>query len=497
MMRSGCVRIWRSVTRCAAGVVLTLVGTWAIRVEAMAGPSCRVTLDSLDSKTRANYAGYLLEVTGQRQSQYISALHRLRRLADTSDLSRCYSVLSAYAAWYKDPHLFVFQSQSTDSATAMQRASSVRRLAVTEESVRATLGAKVDRDPLEGIWQDGALRIAVVPDPGRQEGLFLGVVVASDTSTWPVGSVRAEFRRNAEGSYRTTLLTRQFAEMQLAAQIYKKGILRLSPGLWGKVFPVAPADTGLVDSVDAHRPRVSVRERSVVFSVPSHDPQHTRLLDSLVRVHAEQIKQRPLLIVDLRGNEGGGSQTTRALHPYVSSRERGVTPYDSGDAVMLSSPAQVSYARRAFGAETSPFVRSLVSRLEASPGTLVPLDTTPSRVINTEASVSGDWRVAVLVDGGTVSASEMLVLRALRSSRAVVIGEPTAGSLDYQSIQIVSLGTGDRRWALGYPTITAHAELPRRGMRGKGIAPTMPMRWSDVADPMGEVERRVLAPSNR
>jgi C-terminal processing protease CtpA/Prc len=89
-----------------------------------------------------------------------------------------------------------------------------------------------------------------------------------------------------------------------------------------------------------------------------------------------------------------------------------------------------------------------------------------------------------------VSAAEVLVLRALRSSRAVVIGEPTAGALDYQSTQIVGLGTGDRRWALGYPTITAHAELPARGMRGKGIAPNLRVDWATVPDAYAEVERR-------
>jgi C-terminal processing protease CtpA/Prc len=156
---------------------------------------------------------------------------------------------------------------------------------------------------------------------------------------------------------------------------------------------------------------------------------------------------------------------------------------------MLSSPSQIAYARRAFGPDTSAFVRALVQRLEAAPGHLVPLEDTPSPP-PFDASYEGKWRVAVLVDRGTVSAAEVLVLRALRSSRAVVIGEPTAGALDYQSTQIVGLGTGDRRWALGYPTITAHAELPARGMRGKGIAPNLRVDWATVPDAYAEVERR-------
>ena len=221
----------------------------------------------------------------------------------------------------------------------------------------------------------------------------------------------------------------------------------------------------------------------------SHDGAQARRLDSLVKANAAAIAARPLLIIDLRGNEGGGSQTSRALHPYIASATQRPTPFDSGVPVMLSSPHQVSYAKRFTGSDTSAFVRSLVARLEANPGQLVPLEETPSPEASDE-SLPGSWRVVVLVDGGTVSAAEVTVLKALRSNRATVVGLPTAGALDYQSVQIVSLGTGYRRWALGYGTITAHAELPRRGMRGKGIMPEVRIDWSKIADPIAEVERR-------
>ena len=89
-----------------------------------------------------------------------------------------------------------------------------------------------------------------------------------------------------------------------------------------------------------------------------------------------------------------------------------------------------------------------------------------------DSVLAGNWRVAVLVDGGTVSAAEVLVLHALRSTRAVVIGEPTAGALDYQSVQILSLGTGDTRWGLG-------------------IAPQIAVSWDAIPDPIAAVEQRL------
>jgi hypothetical protein len=37
---------------------------------------------------------------------------------------------------------------------------------------------------------------------------------------------------------------------------------------------------------------------------------------------------------------------------------------------------------------------------------------------------------------------------------------------------------------LGYPTIAAHARLPEGGMRGKGIAPEIALKWAGVTDPL-------------
>lgn len=452
-------------------------------------PTCAQTLDSLDAKLRQNYAGFHLEIVGARRAMYDAQLAEASGDARRRALDECLPVLQRFLAWFADPHLFVFQAAGTDSATAARRQRSLRLLALDEPSLRRDLVARRDRlDPLEGIWSDGATRLGVVRDPEAKGDHFVAILLASDTAGWPAGAVRAGFIRQSDGSYAVTLLTKGFAELRLTARIHRRTLLRLSPGIWGKQYPLSAEDEGTLDPRDARRPRITIRERSVVVSVPSHDPVYRRLLDSAVTAADTAIRRTRLLIVDLRGNEGGSAQTTRVLDSYVASSPRRPTPYDSGAAVMLSSPAQIAYAKRAFGAETTAFVRSLVRRLEERPGALVPLDETPAPPAR-EFVREGDWRVVVLVDRGTVSASEVLVLRASRSTRAVVLGEPTAGALDYQSTQIVRLGTGDARWALGYPTIAASALLPRGGMRGHGIAPTVFVDWSRVADPILHVER--------
>jgi C-terminal processing protease CtpA/Prc len=183
------------------------------------------------------------------------------------------------------------------------------------------------------------------------------------------------------------------------------------------------------------------------------------------------------------------------LLPYILGDSLVREARSFGEAVMLSSPDQISYAKRAFGSDTSAFVRRLVAELEAHPGELVPLfdPAQEATVPAVPTPIRGPRRAGVMVDGGTVSASEVLVLKALRTERAVVIGEPTAGALDYQSTSVVRIHPDESQWLLGYPTITAHAELPKGGMRGKGIQPEAPLNWATVGDPYAaalEVVRR-------
>jgi hypothetical protein len=278
----------------------------------------------------------------------------------------------------------------------------------------------------------------------------------------------------------------------LDVTLHKGVLLRLSPGLWGKLWPVAPADTGLIDTVDVHRPTLVVRGGTVIVSLTSHDPANAPLLNTLLSRHGEDLRQAARLIVDLRGNEGGSSWMSNGLLPYLASRPPRPAPPDTDRAVMLVSPDQIRYVTRSFGDTTTAFVRGLLARMRAAPaGTFVPFNdpAAPPDPATPDSVLPWPANVAVLVDGGTVSAAEVLVLKALRSTRARVYGLPTEGALDYQSASIVRLTTGENRWYLGYPTITAHLGLPLGGMRGKGIAPDVRVDWSRETDAIRTVER--------
>ncbi len=456
---------------------------------------CSLTLSRLATKVVANYAGYHLEVVGARRVAYDSMLRALQPRAASAAVDQCLPVLRSYIAWFNDPHLAIIESTNIDSAETRRRSGSIRTIALTEAEVLRGLRARSTIDPIEGIWYDGSMRLAIVPDPDAARGTFAAVVVASDTITLPIGAVRGTFTRQPDSTYAWTLHTRKLARQSGTATIHRRSMLRLSPGMWGKTAPLAPADTGWLDPADVHRATLRAWDDVVVISIPSHDYAFKAHFDSLLTANRSTLASARRLIVDLRGNEGGGSQMIARLHPYLVGDSLRRDGFDQTEAVMWSSPDQIAYARRAFGADTSAFVRRLVAALEAAPGTLVPMydSSVPAPMPRPIIPIYGPRRVGVLIDGGTVSASEVTVQLAKRSGRAIVYGERTAGALDYQSTSFTRLSPDENRWLLLYPTITASAKLPAGGMRGVGIAPDVSVRWSMIGDPIAHIAELLRA----
>jgi len=477
------------------GAILLIGGTASSQSApaTSSAPTCIDNLDAIARKLYLNYSGFRLELKGAKKTRYDAMMSALRVRARKTSSDDCFPVLHDYIAWFNDPHLFVYQSGTSDSSTTNLVRSRIRHIDMTEQQARALISSRgTRRDAIEGIWYDPMMRLAIVPDPSGAVGSFVGILLKPDTTTWSPGSVRATFRRRADGSYDATMYDQNYSVAHRDGKIYKRTIFRLDPVVWGRAYPLGPADSGLVDKVDPRRPTLTRRNNTVVISMTSHDPAYRAGFDSLIAAHHDDLVNANHIIVDLRGNQGGSAGTSNALLPYIVTREKRQTKYttDFGEAVMLSSPDQISYAHWGFGSDTTAFAKSLIRRMGEHIGELVPLrdPQSPAEAVPEDSIIEGNWKVGVLVDRGTVSAAEVLVLQALKSTRAVVFGEPTEGALDYQSTRIIWFSPKERRWGLGYPTITSHATLPIGGMRGKGIEPDVRLDLSRLRDPIGTVD---------
>jgi hypothetical protein len=463
------------------GVTVALTGP-ARALHAQPPSTCGETADSLVAFVGRNYIAPRMDTTADGPA---AALRR----APTSAAGRrldplpCYLALREWVEEFRDGHLFLLESTRLDSAESARRAASVRRLAVDQVALRRRLARPGPRDPVEGIWYDRGLRVAVVPDPVGPRGALVAVVLDADTAGWMPGAVRARFTIRPDGSYDAALAERNHAQRHLVARLHRGVLLRMPPHMWGRE---APAPRGeLLDTLDPRRPTLRSEGRAVVLAVPSFDPERVGPLPRLLRAWHDRILAADPFVIDLRGNEGGSSLAARPLLAYVQGEPERPAAYPDWQPMVLASADHVAWLRSQPPADGAapPWATRLLARMEAAPDEVVPYmlpEELPARW-RPGTTHAGPKRVVVVVDGGVMSAGESFVLEALRSPRVVLTGEPTAGVHDYQNTRIVAVGRGEHRFLLGYPTLAGHPRFPDGGINRVGIRPSRPF-------PVGEGE---------
>ena len=472
-------RIVRCIFRAATAVALTAA---AANVGAAQGTapacSCRQDLDSLASRIEQNYIGFRFEVAkSPRESAYRAFVKQLQDRAAATGETDCIFLLRELSGWFHDGHVFVIHAPQLSAAQTDSLAAAAERRPLTEEQLRTDLTARAGRlDPIEGIWFTPGYRLGVV----RDGGMFVAVVLHADSSRWQPGQVKATFRRLPDGGYRAVLRANDHSRRDVDFVLYRNTLLAGGPYVWGRIFPLAPHEVGTLDSLDPEMPTLRLLgAEAVVVSVPSHDPSYHDALQALVDRNRDAIRARPILIIDIRGDQGGGSQTTAPLVPFLVSREMRPAIGPQGLSMVLSSSDNIRYFKQG---GWNP--DSVAERMAAATGRVIPLirNEPLGMPFPNDTVMPRPARVAVLMDRGDASAAEAFLLQARRSTKVTLFGQNSAGMIDYQSVTIVRLACLPSGNLLGYPVIAASPTLPKDGLNATGIPPdvTIPAGTTDA-----------------
>lgn len=463
-------------------IVLTCAAVPSLRAQS-ATPlpcDCAAILTRAVERIERDYVAFPLEVTGDRITAWREHVDALRPAAATADTAECSWLLRRLVRFFRDGHLLVIDLPARDSAGIAERRRSrpVRDVSPqgewNEARVRAALAARrASGDTLatvEGIWRGPGYRVAVQRD-AADAARATGVLVAVDSGAWVPGLVRAEFVL-VDGAWRATLWDDAFRPRTSPVESSRGALLRMAPIIWGRLDPVERF--AFVDETDPRRPVVAFPDdTTAVISAVTFDPSYRAALKQSVEEAWPALRERRRVVIDLRGNEGGSSGQVVPLLPFLWGEGRQGATGAPSDALVLSSPATIVFWERSGWAP-----RGLVERLRAAPGALVPF--APDAKVQTppkpDVLPRDDQDVVVLTDRTTVSAAEQVVLWARMMGRARVVGEPTGGSIDYQSTWITRVACADMGQALSIPLIATSGRLPVGGHNATGIVPDRPAR---------------------
>lgn len=227
-------------------------------------------------------------------------------------------------------------------------------------------------------------------------------------------------------------------------------------------------------------------DSTVVLRLPDFNQRLKPAIDSVVAANRARILATPYLIVDVRGNGGGWTESYASVLPLVATG-----PIVVRGTSVRASEGNIAYMREMAAAPgMAPAirdrVRALIPEMEARRGGFVPVD--EDREIRFDTVHALPRAVAVLVDRRCASSCEQFALDARQSRRVVVVGaERTRGMLDYGNVRTVRLPSGERR--LHLPTSRSR-RLPAEPLDATGVVPTLRVP-ADEADAVAFARREL------
>lgn len=455
--------------------------------------ACAALFDDLKTRIETDYIGYAMAIAPDagRLARYRAAAARARTRASAAAPADCTFALRALTDHLDDPHVFLLERPELSAEAA------AASLAARPRWPGTTPAARAGAEGLEGAWAGPEFDAVVVAD-GR--GRFTAVVTRARAPAWAVGDVAARFETRGGEVLATLYRAEDRAPIRYRAALQRDGLLlHMPPITWGRRTDArAPQDAGF----NPEKPRAptfaALGPKASILSIPSFSPEHREAIAALLAAHDAEIRARGLLVIDLRGNEGGSSGLGALLEPWYGSAAPRPDTGPRPNPTALASARMIAYFSGLRDSlpqgEDRAFFDAFIARMQAAPGRLVAFFESPDQAAQLMAPRPAPVlhpepaQVAILVDRHTVSAAEAFLLAARRSPRVTVFGENTGGSIDYQNVAMFGLGQGPLRHTLGLPTSAASDELPAKGFNATGVPVDVPL--AGERDWVGAVLRR-------
>lgn len=447
--------------------------------QAPARCGCAAQLEALVAGTRANYAGFSDRTASDRDrvrhDEYVALLHEWAARTMGADCTR---IARSYITYFGDRHL---QVRSTAAGALESAVPGLRSAPRATNGALALAGDTAkEGDPIIGLWASTSgrtrLRIVAAAEPYDGEDRY-ALVITSPETAWQSGDVYATFVRDeSRGVYHATWYGRGRHPQEWSAVVVDDTLLLSGFNGWHRIG--SADESGPRARRDPLRPAFRpLATRAGVLTLPSMQVEYAAAVDSVVRENASALEVLDLLIIDVRGNQGGGDETYMPLLPLLYTD----TIVTVAGSVLSAPPIIAFYERFLDTAQTGPvWVVEMLAAMRAAPGAHIPLPETrfvPDRI------PSAPRAVAILTDAVGASSTETFLLKAVQSAKVLVFGQSTAGIVDYLNPAQHELGCG---MTLQAPTIRRSLRLPTDAIDNRGIAPHVALPPGE-RDPIGAI----------
>jgi hypothetical protein len=417
-----------------------------------------------------NYAGFRDKGTGENRFSYDSVTADIAtRAALVRKPGFCVALMKEWLGFFRDGHNYI----TAASANADQPASASTAGAEPVEVIRLTPQTlsllRARRKGVEGIYHtsDSTYTIAIIQNKTADRD-YAGVIVTSRAPTWKRGQVKLELRRMDAMHFMACGYLRDHS---IDPEIFHFDGGSFGDGVW--IRDGTPAARGIKNrsaAVQQQWQTVQARRisgKTYYIGIGSFDESNTWPVDSLFHVDSAILASVPNLILDLRGNNGGSDFVYSPLLPWLYSGPVTVAGID-----VLATDDNVKGWAALLEAKDIPeankeTLRRIITQMQSMPGQRVEIfhgDTVRLPEIRPFPQ-----KIAVLIDGDCASSAEQFLLVAMQSRKVTLMGQHTAGVLDYANVRDVALPC--LPFILHYATTRSQWVDAGKGIDNVGIKP--------------------------
>jgi len=426
-----------------------------------------------------NYAGYRDKAMGEKRFSYDSVTADVvTRAATVGRPVFCVALMKEWLEFFRDGHNYITAAAgSADRPAAAdggQAAASVPApLADAGEVIRLAPQLlsflKTRRTGVEGIYHtsDSTYTIAIVQNKTADRD-YAGVIVTSKAPTWKKGQVKLELRR-LDG--RRLIACGYLRDHSADPEILTFDGRSFGDGIWirdgtsgGQVAGHrSPAAQLQWQPVQARR----LSDKTYYIGIGSFDESNSWPVDSLFHADSAILAAVPNLILDLRGNGGGSDFVYSPLRAWLYTQ-----PIVAAGVDVLATDDNIKGWAALLEAKDIPeankeTLRRIIGQMEGRNGRMVEIFHADT------VALSGvrpfPQKIVVLINADCASSTEQFLLEAIQSRKVTLMGQPTAGVLDYANVRDVALPCWP--FVLHYATTRSQRVDAGKGIDNVGIRP--------------------------
>ena len=421
-----------------------------------------------------NYAGFKDKQAQMTKAGYNEMARKFQALSKGAT-ENCLLVIAQYLDSFKDQHIQMgsrFDATKIDTAYIAQRP-----LVQLSDEKLAALSRSTGKEGIYVFRHDSSYKIAVLKDTTALHD-YVGVLMSSKLPHWKKGQLKFEAKRVNDSLFKGVLYMRNHMPK---VEYFSFGKDRIS-GDWLREGTAWENESYTYTPVAARQ----LSDKTMYLKIANFSPSNAKNIDSILKAHEATLASTPNLVLDLRDNGGGSDFAYMPLLPYIYTH-----PVKGIGVDVLATESNIAGWKVLLDDNDIPeqnkkAISGIIADMEKHKGQLVNIAS--DYIDSSYKPTPYPKKVVVLINKGCASTTEQFLLYARQSSKVILAGEPTQGTLDYSNMREAPLSC--MPYVLHYATTRSRRLDVGQGIDNVGIQPAITLSnnkdWIEEARKIAE-----------